>query len=104
MKYTIKDDKVFNEQGQVAIAISPNFGAGWSTWSDVSATDARYNILILNGDIDAAVSLADAEGLYSRGLYSANIVWREPGTQFRITEYDGYESIKYNSDDYWEIV
>ena len=26
-------EKRYNEQGQVAVLISPGFGAGWSTWA-----------------------------------------------------------------------
>lgn len=86
-------EKLYNEQGQVAVAVSYGFGAGWSTWGDVSPLDKRYNELILKGDINKAVELAKEEGHYTGGLEDCKLEWLDVGTKFRIDEYDGYESL-----------
>jgi len=87
-------EKLYNSKGQVAVAISPEYGAGWSTWSDVNPMDKRYNQLILDGDIQAAIELAEAENHDSFGLTDCYIEWLDPGTRFTVEEYNGYESIR----------
>lgn len=85
--------------GKVAVAISPGFGAGWSTWCDVDPMDARFNQLILDGDLDAVRKIAedsikgDDEYIYVGGLDDVEIVWVPVGTAFYIDEYDGSESL-----------
>jgi len=86
-------EKLYNEKGEVAVAVSIGFGAGWSTWGDVSPLDKEFNELILNGDFETAEKLAKEKGFYAGGLSDCKIVWLEKGTKFRIDEYDGAESI-----------
>jgi hypothetical protein len=91
-------EKLYNEKGQVAVAVSYGFGAGWSTWNDVNPMDKRYNELILNEEWEKAEELAEKEGHYAGGLCKCEIEWVNEGVQFDITEYDGSESLMPYSD------
>ena len=91
--------------GQVAVAYSPGFGAGWSTWND----DELAETLLFHPDIiNMILSYKQSEinedwlvehfgenfkNVYCGGANSLNIKWVPVGTQFRIDEYDGSESI-----------
>jgi len=87
-------EKLYNSRGQVAVAISGGFGAGWSTWNaKVNPMDKRYNQLILDGNIDEAIKLGESEDYFTGGLRDCKIHWIDKGTKFRIDEYDGSEYI-----------
>ena len=86
-------EKLYNDDGEVAIAVSHGFGAGWSTWGSVDPLDARFNRLIMYEMWEEAEKLADSEGLYTGGLRDCRLHWLKPGTRFRIEEYDGAESL-----------
>ena len=90
-------EKLYNEKDQVGVAVSYGYGAGWSTWNDVSALDKRYNELILNKKWDEAIELADKENHYIGGLTDCVIEWLDKGTVFDITEYDGSEGLEHHS-------
>lgn len=93
------------KDGQVAVAYSPGFGAGWSTWNYGESTD----ILIFHPDIiNMILSNKQSEidndwlvehfgeefkDVYCGGVDSLRIKWILVGTQFRIDEYDGSESV-----------
>lgn len=87
-------EKLYNENGQVAVAVSIGFGAGWSTWNDASPLDKKYNELILNKKFDEAEELAKKDGYYFGGLRDCIIKWLDVGTTFRINEYDGRETLE----------
>jgi len=89
--------------GFVAVLYSPGFGAGWSTWADEKHKDfclfnpglvhlveqgAEFDVLeeYVLGQVD--------EYLYTGGLCEITIAWLPVGTQFRVREYDGSESIE----------
>lgn len=86
-------DKIVRD-GKVAVAVSPGFGAGWSTWNDINPMDARFNQLFLDGKAEAAASLCEELQLgYSGGAKDVYIEWVPVGTKFVIDEYDGSESL-----------
>lgn len=112
MKYHIKDNKV-------AILITPGFGIGWSTVGydlydyDIiklklqSDKDEEINKLIKErtktifyDENEADAYLYDFE-LNSDDLY---VKWIPLNKEFRIIEYDGSESIEYNSLKYWNKI
>lgn len=99
-------EKYYNEKGQVGVIVSPNFGAGWSTWNSNSETlmfDKKLVEAVLKGN-DSEIKRI-AETLCSGGYFSTKtleVEFLEPGTKFHIKEYDGYESIViYDPEDYF---
>lgn len=86
-------EKLYNNKGQVAVAISYGYGAGWSTWNDVDPMDKRYNEFFIKGDYASAMKLAKKENNYAGGLNGVEIIWLDKGTKFEIDEYDGSESL-----------
>ena len=96
-------EKLYNENGDVAVIISYGYGAGFSTWTDINPMDKRYAELILNKKFDEAIKLAESEGQYAGGIEGCEIEWVKKGTKFRITEYDGSENlILYDEVDYYK--
>jgi hypothetical protein len=106
--------------GKVAVLYSPGFGAGWSTWSSISGhgTELMFDPSVVtlvedrdNGKIttDQLVELVNTyceitygkNEVYCGGVDNLEIVWIPEGTQFKINEYDGSESIEYKENDYW---
>ena len=88
--------------GMVAVAVSPGFGAGWSTWNDIDPMDARFNQLFLDGKVDEVVRICDDESLgYTGGAKNVEIQWVPVGTRFVINEYDGSESLMTIDDFEW---
>ena len=82
--------------GEVAVIVSPEYGAGWSSWNkEVNPMDKRYVELILQGNILEAKELAKKEGFYNGGLDNAIIVWVPEGWLFYITDTEGAEELHY---------
>jgi hypothetical protein len=100
--------------GQVAVLVSPGFGAGWSTWCDYddrkAVTFDPWIVDILLSDqynrkekIDriyahCAVKYPD---MYMGGVNDLTVEWVPQGTLFRIAEYDGSETIELKEADDW---
>lgn len=90
--------------GLVAVAVSKGYGAGWSTWTSINPLDAQFNTLFAEGKHIEAAELCEALGLgYSGGAASVELEWVEPGTLFRITEYDGFERLERQSEITWKV-
>jgi hypothetical protein len=91
MKKVVRD-------GKVAVLYSPGFGAGWSTWGAPKELvfDPEIVALVESNKRDKIDSLVEARGLdfYTGGADDLAIRWLPEGTAFRITEYDGSESIE----------
>jgi len=94
--------KRYDEHGNVAVLISGDFGAGWSTWAD---TDEREALLFDCRIVDAVLaekSILEIESLckelgytsYMGGADGLTVRWVEPGTRFTVEEYDGAESLR----------
>lgn len=94
-------EKLYNEAGEVAVAVSFGFGAGWSSWTGVDPMDAKYNKLFLEGNVAEVVRLCEEAGSYGGGAEDVSLVWVKPGTEFIITEYDGAESIEFKEETPW---
>lgn len=100
-------DRVIKD-GKVAVLVSYGFGAGWSTWAD---SDIRNIVLfepevvewVLNGkegpypDLKAKYGWEDSNGCED----DLDVVWVEQGKQFRISEYDGAESLILAEEEQW---
>lgn len=86
--------------GLVAVLYSPGFGAGWSTWN-YQYPELLFDPIIVqmiedgtnSETIDAYCSAKYSDG-YFGGSDDLTVEWIPVGTQFRIHEYDGSESIE----------
>lgn len=93
-------DRVINDKGEVAVLVSPNFGAGFHTWNNIHDLCFCPYIVnhILNGTRDL-IDEAELSKIYESdyistvGLKDVVIQWLPQGTHFTIDEYDGAECI-----------
>ena len=86
--------------------MSRGYGAGWSTWGEsASALDQEICVAVLNGNWDEAHLIADVKwpDQYKGGLSDCYVEIIDKGTQFKIDEYDGYESIEFSYNTYWSV-
>lgn len=98
--------------GKVAVLISPGFGAGWSTWATAGHSAERMALCptmveaIERGvTLDELRVIAEAEfpGQYMGGLEDLRIEWVPEGSNIRVAEYDGSESIDSHDDPDWFV-
>ena len=92
--------------GEVAVLVSPGYGAGWSTWSDIpeQAVFAPEVVAWVEDgkpplDAETENRWEDTYG-YLGGLSGVEIEWLDQGTRFEIEEYDGSESLHVITPDY----
>ena len=97
-------DKVIRD-GKVAVVISPDFGAGWSTWANESQQEwCRHAPELVEavergGTPTKIRELVDATFGVGEGPYMASnisslvIEWVPVGAPYYIHEYDGSERI-----------
>ena len=85
--------------GKVAIALSPGFGAGWTTWnSELSPFEPKVIEMIEEGrqseiDEDWCEKELDLKNIYCGGAADLIVEWIEEGSKFSINDYDGNESL-----------
>lgn len=109
MALTLREIKITKiiKNGKVAVLYSPGYGAGWHFWNK------RCEECIFDGDIVNLVeSGASADAIekaalrkwpdgYWGGARDLKIAWLDKGALFRISEYDGFESIEFNYNCEW---
>lgn len=91
--------------GNVAVLVSPGYGAGWYSWNQ------NYEELLFAPELVELVESGRASEItkelvndllgidvYTGGAHSLRIEWLPVGTAFKIDEYDGSESIETLSD------
>jgi hypothetical protein len=96
--------------GQVAVLYHPTYGAGWYSWHGIP--DLIYDPLV----VDMVESGVDPEKIYAYcnehytdtyhyfgGSDGLSIAWLPEGTEFRIEEYDGAETIRLKQDYTWMV-
>lgn len=92
---------------QIGIIYSPGYGAGWSTWGcEEMALDQELAKAISEGksyNEIYAIAIKNWPNEYMGGLGDCVVEWVDKGTQFKIEEYDGSESITFNHGDYWSV-
>jgi len=85
----------------VAVLISYGYGAGWSTWNGHNE-DLVFDSYIVNLILEDKFNYTEVEKYceekypeaYLGGLSDLCVVWVLKGRKFRITEYDGSESVE----------
>jgi hypothetical protein len=99
--------------GEVAVLYSPGYGAGWSTWchEDLSVRlsmvfDPQIADIVDQRGPDwrekaEAIALVKYPEAYIGGLSDLQVKWVPRGTQFRVLEYDGSESVEINGEIEW---
>lgn len=103
-------NKVIREN-KVAVLYSPGYGSGWYTWAtkypeilyDPKVVDWVENGKLPN-QVDALETYLETNypNLYiGSNLIRLEIEWIPVGTNFRIKEYDGCESIEYRDSINW---
>jgi hypothetical protein len=103
--------KYTNDKGQIAVLYSPSYGSGWYSWNNVKELlfDPKIVELVLNREENTTEAIRTYveetypdEGIYcGSNVEDLEICWLEPGTRFRISEYDGAESVVKFDDDEW---
>ena len=95
----LKMEKVVRN-GLVAVLVSPGFGAGWSSWNPLKPEllfDPAVVAMVEDGT-NAETITAYCEAKYPDGYFGGvtdlEIQWIPVGTQFRIHEYDGSETLE----------
>lgn len=94
------------EDGRVAVAYSPGYGAGWYSWHGIEELifDPMLIELIRNNRLDEVetyVAKKYGSGVYCGGAEQLKITWIPLGDRFRIEEYDGSESVVSESQYNW---
>lgn len=104
----------FIKDGQVAVAYSPGYGAGWASWASWAKPDVMETLLfhpdiiqmILDGrreEINEDWLVEHFGEAFKNSCWGGNdqleVEWLPIGTLFRVHEYDGSESIVTLDDD-----
>jgi hypothetical protein len=96
--------------GEVAVLYSPGHGAGWSTWNpehfEAMLFDPQITDIVDHAEegwIDKVVAVAMMKypDAYLGGAKNLQVRWLPVGTQFRVVEYDGSESVEVNGEIEW---
>ena len=92
--------------GLIAVLYSPEYGGTWSYGVEALAFDKEIIELVLLDDIYGAVKLAiekykdEYDNYAFTAEYYLRVEWIPKGTRFKITEYDGSESVEIIGPDY----
>jgi len=93
--------------GKVAVLVSPGYGSGWSHGRESAEAMVFCPELVeaIERDTEPHTLQLIAETLFSDeylgGLDDVVIEWVDVGRKFRITEYDGFESIEFADKCQW---
>lgn len=93
------------DHSAIAVLVSGGFGAGFSTWHDKRMAYDRRVVQFLmanhldeddltNGQIEKFLYDIGYENVYLGGWWGLYIEWVPVGRLFRLTEYDGAESVE----------
>lgn len=94
------------------ILISPGYGAGWSTWNDGDKEFLLKDPTLVKmaermapvTEVDDYLKATKPEvSFYTGGWMQIEAIDIPEGEQFKVTEYDGYESVEYRDSDGWIV-
>lgn len=102
------------DTGEVAVLVSPGFGAGFYTWNTYGqltpfCPPAVLAVLLGKHELITEDSLAEYYGVkddeychfYCGGAGDLIVLWLTPGTAFSYSEYNGSESLRTLDDLTW---
>ena len=98
--------------GKVAVVYSPGHGAGWYSWHHIEELlfDPELVDMIEHSCTSEEIQQycidkydTDSQINYWGGVDDLEIKWIPEGSIFRISEYDGAESIVFQDDDDWIV-
>jgi hypothetical protein len=103
-------NKVIKE-GKVAVLISPGYGAGWYTWNESEVGEQALFSPELVTAVLAGAKPQEVKQLaeslfptaYCSGVRDVVVEWVPVGKKFRVTEYDGNESLEIIDEMDWLI-
>lgn len=101
-------ERYYNNDGQLAVLVSHGYGAGWSTWNDEYGIDLAidkrvvkvffeyktFGKKIKHDELRDWLESIGYHNVYTGGWEDIRIEWVDKGTMFRISEYDGAESLE----------
>ena len=92
--------------GKVAVLYSPGYGSGWYTWNQ-EFPELIFSPAIVRlvadekfDELETYMELKYPE-VFKGGMRDLEIEWIPVGTEFRIHEYDGSESIELKEELNW---
>ncbi|CAB5214520.1 hypothetical protein UFOVP190_147 [uncultured Caudovirales phage] len=90
---------------EVAVLVSPGFGAGWYSWHSVEELLFDPSIVqwVENKEIDKIQIYMELKypEVYCGGLEDLVVQWVPSGEKFRIDEYDGNETLVLALQEHW---
>lgn len=95
--------------GKVAVLYSPGWSAGWSTWNADIETFLMFDPTLVeyveNDERDRIPAYVESgfPDAFTSGAEDLSIMWITQGLQFRITEYDGSESVEVRESILWQL-
>ena len=95
--------------GQVAVLLSPGFGAGWYSWNTncpaMLFDPEIVQMLLDKKEKNEIKQVAEKKypSAYLGGLRDLTVKWLDQGTQFIVDEYDGYESLTVRDSTDWMV-
>ena len=96
------------KDGKVAILYSPGFGAGWFTWNPTmpelifEPAIAQFVLDEKFDELQTYVALKYPQ-IYDGGMMDLEVAWIPEGTEFKINEYDGAESVETKDEIGWLV-
>lgn len=98
-------DKVVRD-GMVAVLVSPGFGWGWVSWGNANPFEPML-VEAIEAGADGDMKERIADSLYpddcNGGARDLVIRWIPQGSHFRITEYDGAETLELRDGTDWMV-
>ena len=93
--------------GKVAVLVSPDYGAGWYSWHRIEELlyDPSIVLWLEAKELDKIANYLALKypNDYFGGLDDLTVEWIDQGTEFRIDEFDGAESIELKADTKWLV-
>ena len=93
--------------GKVAVLVSPDYGAGWYSWHRIEELlyDPSIVLWLEAEELDKIEHYLALKypNEYFGGLDDLTVEWIDQGTEFRIDEFDGAESIELKANTKWLV-